>query len=130
MNGKLPTVTGLTLEENVSSAPVLDMGQEIIRPLSNPIQPKGPLRILRGNLAPGGAVAKITGNEGVSFTGKALVFDREEHLLRELTAGKIRPKENTVLVVRYEGPKGGPGMVGFYQDKSLGANFVSPPCLV
>lgn len=111
MNGKTPTVTGFTLEENVSSAPVLDDKQDLIRPLENPILPRGPLRILHGNLAPGGAVAKITGNEGESFTGRAMVFDREENLYQRLVSGSIKPKENTVLVVRYEGPKGGPGMV-------------------
>lgn len=111
MNGDIPTVTGKTLRENVENAPVLD-NQDIIRPLSNPIKETGHIRILKGNLATGGAVAKITGKEGKRFTGKALVFDSEEGLIAKLEKGEIHPDESTVLCVRYEGPKGGPGMVG------------------
>uniref|UniRef100_A0A8H7NH83 dihydroxy-acid dehydratase n=1 Tax=Bionectria ochroleuca TaxID=29856 RepID=A0A8H7NH83_BIOOC len=86
------------------------MGQEIIRSLSNPIKSSGHIEILRGNIAPGGAVAKITGKEGLHFEGKARVFDKEEFLCTALDKGKIPHDENIVLVVRYEGPKGGPGM--------------------
>lgn len=111
INGNILTVTGKTLKENVNSAPSLDPGQDIIRPLSNPIKATGHIRILRGNLAPGGAVAKITGKEGKLFVGKARVYDGEEALIFSLEKGEIRPEENTVLCVRYEGPKGGPGMV-------------------
>lgn len=111
INGNILTVTGKTLKENVESAPSLDPGQDIIRPLSNPIKATGHIRILKGNLAPGGAVAKITGKEGKLFVGKARVYNGEEALISSLEKGEIHPEENTVLCVRYEGPKGGPGMV-------------------
>lgn len=111
LDGTLPTVTGLSLAANVSDWPSLDPGQSIIRPLSNPIKPSGHIRVLRGNFAPGGAVAKITGKEGLTFTGRARTFDKEATLNAALAAGSIRADEgNLVLVVRYEGPKGGPGM--------------------
>ena len=110
LDGSIPTVTGNTLAENVSGFPSLPQDQVIIRPLSNPIKSSGHLQILRGNLAPGGAVAKITGKEGTKFTGKALVFDKEVQLDAALNAGAIPYGENLVLIVRYEGPKGGPGM--------------------
>ncbi|TGZ80689.1 dihydroxy-acid and 6-phosphogluconate dehydratase [Ascodesmis nigricans] len=110
INGDIPTVTGKTLRENVANAPVLDPQQDMIRPLSNPIKETGHIRILRGNLAPGGAVAKITGKEGRRFTGKAWVFDREEDLIAKLQNRDIDPEESVVLCVRYEGPVGGPGM--------------------
>ena len=110
LNGNIPTVTGFTLAQNVAKAPVLDPGQKIIRPLDDPIKATGHIEILRGNIAPGGAVAKITGKEGELFTGKALVFNKEHELNDALNAGKIPKGENLVLVVRYEGPKGGPGM--------------------
>ncbi|KAF4452244.1 dihydroxy-acid dehydratase [Fusarium albosuccineum] len=110
LRGDLMTVTGKTLAENVESWPSLSQGQEVIRYLDNPIKSTGHIEILRGNLAPGGAVAKITGKEGVSFTGKARVFNKERALCAALDAGQIPRDENIVLVVRYEGPKGGPGM--------------------
>lgn len=110
INGSIPTVTGHTLAENIASFPSLPQDQTIIRPLSNPIKATGHLQILRGNLAPGGAVAKITGKEGLVFTGKAMVFNKEHELNVALSAGKIPHGENLVLIVRYEGPKGGPGM--------------------
>ncbi|PVH72301.1 putative mitochondrial dihydroxy acid dehydratase [Cadophora sp. DSE1049] len=110
MDGSALTVTGKTLAENVESWPSLPQGQEIIHSLDNPIKSSGHLEILRGNIAPGGAVAKITGKEGLRFTGKARVFDKEHELTRALNQGKISSDENLVLVVRYEGPKGGPGM--------------------
>jgi dihydroxy-acid dehydratase len=113
VNGDILTVTGKTLRENCESAPSLDLGQDIIRPLSNPIKSCGHLRILRGNLAPGGAVAKITGKEGRVFVGKVRVYDGEPALISSLEAGEIGPDETMVLCVRYEGPKGGPGMVSF-----------------
>ncbi|GIX49242.1 MAG: dihydroxy-acid dehydratase [Candidatus Tectimicrobiota bacterium] len=108
LHGDCLTVTGQTLAENLRPLPGLRPGQEIIRPLSAPIKETGHIRILRGNLAPGGAVAKITGKEGLSFTGPAHVFDAEEEMLRALERGEIRKGE--VIVIRYEGPKGGPGM--------------------
>ncbi|RHZ66372.1 putative mitochondrial dihydroxy acid dehydratase [Aspergillus thermomutatus] len=110
LDGDIPTITGKTLAENVASFPSLPQDQVIIRPLDNPIKATGHLQILRGNLAPGGAVAKITGKEGTKFTGKARVFDKECQLNDALTQGKIPRGENLVLIVRYEGPKGGPGM--------------------
>lgn len=110
LDGTAITITGQTLAQNVESWPSLKQDQVIIRPLSNPIKPTGHLEVLYGNLAPGGAVAKITGKEGMRFTGKARVFNKEVELDRALNKGEIPRTENLVLVVRYEGPKGGPGM--------------------
>ncbi|KAI9673575.1 MAG: hypothetical protein M1817_002211 [Caeruleum heppii] len=110
LNGAIPTVTGYTLAENIASFPSLPQDQVIIRPLSNPIKSSGHIQVLRGNLAPGGAVAKITGKEGTRFTGKAMVFDKENALDYALNKGLIPRTENLVIIVRYEGPKGGPGM--------------------
>ena len=110
LDGGIPTVTGKTLAENIEPYPSLPQDQVIIRPLNNPIKPTGHIEILRGNLAPGGAVAKITGKEGIRFTGKARVFDKESKLSAALSAGAIPRDEKLVLVVRYEGPRGGPGM--------------------
>ncbi|KAK2810860.1 hypothetical protein FQN50_002683 [Emmonsiellopsis sp. PD_5] len=110
LDGDIPTVTGKTLAENIASHPSLPQDQVIIHPLSNPIKATGHLQILKGNLAPGGAVAKITGKEGTKFTGKARVFSKEHELNSALAKGEIPRGENLVLIVRYEGPKGGPGM--------------------
>ncbi|MCJ1398619.1 hypothetical protein MMC11_001819 [Xylographa trunciseda] len=110
LDGDIPTVTGKTLAQNIEPFPSLPQDQVIIRPLSNPIKASGHLQILKGNLAPGGAVAKITGKEGIRFTGTARVFDKETQLDAALNKGEIKPGENLVLIVRYEGPKGGPGM--------------------
>ncbi|KAI1378473.1 dihydroxy-acid dehydratase [Hypoxylon crocopeplum] len=110
INGNVPTVTGRTLAENVADWPSLPPDQKIIRPLSDPIKETGHIRILRGNFAPEGAVAKITGKEGLSFTGKARVFNKEHELDDALSRGEIPRDENLVLIVRYEGPRGGPGM--------------------
>ncbi|KAK7190670.1 dihydroxy-acid dehydratase [Paraphaeosphaeria sporulosa] len=110
LNGDIPTVTGKTLKENIEPYPSLPQDQVIIRPLNNPIKKTGHIEILRGNLAPLGAVAKITGKEGLLFKGKALVFDKEHELDAALNKGTIPRGENVVVVVRYEGPKGGPGM--------------------
>jgi dihydroxy-acid dehydratase len=111
IDGSIMTVTGKTLAENVQDWPSLDPGQQIIRPLSNPIKSSGHIRILRGNMAPGGAVAKITGKEGLSFSGKARVFNKEHELDTALATGSIKKDDgNLVVIVRYEGPKGGPGM--------------------
>jgi dihydroxy-acid dehydratase len=108
LNGDCMTVTGKTLRENLAALPGLPEGQEIVHPLSNPIKPTGHLQILRGNLAPEGAVAKITGKEGLVFTGPARVYDSEEDMLRGLENKEIG--KGDVIVIRYEGPKGGPGM--------------------
>lgn len=110
LDGDIPTVTGKTLAENVASFPSLSQDQVIIRPLSNPIKSTGHLQILRGNLAPEGAVAKITGKEGTKFTGIARVFNKEYELDLALGRGEIPHSPKMVLIVRYEGPKGGPGM--------------------
>ncbi|WP_417750039.1 dihydroxy-acid dehydratase [Rosistilla oblonga] len=108
ITGDCMTVTGKTLGENLADVPDLDPGQEIIRPLDKPIKASGHIRILRGNLAPEGAVAKITGKEGLLFTGTARCFDSEEEMLTALEEKKI--VKGDVVIIRYEGPKGGPGM--------------------
>lgn len=108
MHGDCLTVTGKTLKENLKGAKPYPPKQQVIRPLANPIKKDGHLVILYGNLAPTGAVAKISGKEGVRFTGKARVFHSEETALKEILDGGI--KKGDVIVIRYEGPKGGPGM--------------------
>ena len=109
LHGDCLTVTGKTMAENLANLDTsYPEGQEIIRPLDNPIKKDSHLRILYGNLAPGGAVAKITGKEGNSFTGSACVFDCEEDAMAAILDGKI--KDGNVIVIRREGPKGGPGM--------------------
>ncbi|MEJ2155166.1 MAG: dihydroxy-acid dehydratase [Desulfobacteraceae bacterium] len=108
LNGGCLTVTGRTVAENLMGLPPLSQGQHIIRPLNRPVHPRGHIQILRGNLAPDGAVAKITGKEGLTFSGPANVFDSEEEMLTALEAGKIN--KGDVVIIRYEGPKGGPGM--------------------
>jgi dihydroxy-acid dehydratase len=108
LHGDCLTVTGKTLAENLANVADLAQGQDIIRPLENPIKTSGHLQIMWGNLAPQGAVAKITGKEGTQFTGTAKVFDSEEEMLAALEAKKI--SSGDVIIIRYEGPKGGPGM--------------------
>ena len=108
INGSCLTVTGKTVAENLADVPGLSEGQEVLRPLSDPIKETGHIQILRGNLAPDGAVAKITGKEGLVFTGTARVYDSEEEMLAGLEAGEIQ--KGDVIVIRFEGPKGGPGM--------------------
>ncbi len=108
LTGDCMTVTGKTLAENLADLPGLSEGQEIIRPISDPIKKTGHLCILRGNLAPDGAVAKITGKEGLAFTGPARVYDSEEDMLKGLENKEIQ--KGDVVIIRYEGPKGGPGM--------------------
>lgn len=108
MDGSCMTVTGKTLAENLESVPDLKSGQTIIAPVSKPIKESGHIRILRGSLAPGAAVAKITGKEGLQFSGPAKCYDSEEEMLKSLEDGGIA--KGDVVVIRYEGPKGGPGM--------------------
>ena len=108
LNGDCLTVTGKTVRENLKDAPGLKAGQDIVRPLSNPLKATGHIQILKGNLAPEGAVAKITGKEGERFSGPAKVFDSEEEILVALEEKAIG--KGDVIVIRYEGPKGGPGM--------------------
>jgi dihydroxy-acid dehydratase len=110
IDGSGITVTGKTLKENLENAPSFPADQDIIRPLSNPIKKTGHIQILRGNLAPGGCVGKITGKEGLRFVGNAKVYDAEDDFITALEAGEIKQGEKTVVVIRYEGPKGGPGM--------------------
>jgi dihydroxy-acid dehydratase len=108
LHGDCLTVTGKTLRENVQDLPGLTPIQKIVQPLHSPIKTTGHIQILKGNLAPEGAVAKITGKEGLRFEGPANVFDSEEEMLHALERGEI--KKGDVIVIRYEGPKGGPGM--------------------
>lgn len=108
LHGDCLTVTGKTLEENLKDVPSLAEGQQVIRPLDNPIKKTGHLRILYGNLSPTGAVAKITGKEGLRFQGPARVFESEFDANKGIAEGKV--KKGDVVVIRYEGPKGGPGM--------------------
>jgi len=109
LHGDCLTVTGKTVAENLESAADLDFDdQKIIRPISDPVKATGHLRILYGNLAPGGSVAKITGKEGEKFTGPARVFDGEKNLIAGISDGKVQ--HGDVIVIRNEGPKGAPGM--------------------
>jgi dihydroxy-acid dehydratase len=108
MDGDCMTVTGKTLAENLATSKGLAPGQKIIQPVESPLKKTGHITILHGNLAPGSAVAKITGKEGSKFSGPARVFDSEEAMLAALEQGGI--KRGDVVIIRYEGPKGGPGM--------------------
>jgi dihydroxy-acid dehydratase len=108
IDGSCLTCTGKTLGENLESLPGVKEGQKVIVPFSRPIKATGHLQILYGNLAPDGAVAKITGKEGESFTGTARCFDSEEASIAALQKNQV--KKGEVIVIRYEGPKGGPGM--------------------
>jgi dihydroxy-acid dehydratase len=108
IHGDCVTVTGKTLRDNLNNLPGLSAGQTIVRPLSNPLKPTGHIQILKGDLAPEGAIAKITGKEGLRFSGPAKVYDSEEEMLRGLERKEI--EKGDVIVIRYEGPKGGPGM--------------------
>lgn len=112
IDGSGMTVTGKTLRENVEQAPDFPPDQDLIRPLSDPIKKSGHIQILRGSLAPGGAVGKITGKEGLRFVGRAKVYDAEDDFIEALERGEIKKGVKTVVVIRYEGPKGGPGMPG------------------
>ena len=102
------TVTGKTLAENLRNAPDYPPGQDVVRSFDNPVKADSHLVVLYGNLAPGGAVAKISGKEGLRFEGRAIVFESEEKALQAILDGTI--KKGHVIVIRYEGPKGGPGM--------------------
>ncbi|MGH8267488.1 MAG: dihydroxy-acid dehydratase, partial [Steroidobacteraceae bacterium] len=108
LHGECPTVTGRTMRQNLENTPMYMTDQQIIRPLSDPLKKDSHLVVLRGNLAPEGAVAKVTGKEGELFRGRARVFDGEERATRAILAGQVRAGD--VVVIRYEGPRGGPGM--------------------
>ena len=132
ITGKGMTVTGQTLAENLKTAPDFPSDQTIIRPFSNPIKKTGHIQILRGSLAPGGCVGKITGKEGMRFVGKAKVFDSEDDMVLALERGAIRKGEKTVVVIRYEGPKGGPGMPEMLKPSSaiMGAGLGKDVALI
>jgi dihydroxy-acid dehydratase len=117
LDGSCMTVTGKTLAENLRDLPGLAAGQQIVRPLSDPIKASGHIQILRGSLAPDGAVAKITGKEGLQFSGPAQVFDSEEDMVAAAEQGRVRA--GSVIVIRYEGPKGGPGMPEMLSPTSI-----------
>ncbi|KAF8501113.1 dihydroxy-acid/6-phosphogluconate dehydratase [Russula emetica] len=123
IDGNNMTVTGRTLGENLErwthEHGELSSEQDVIRPLESPIKETGHIRVLTGNLAPGGAIAKITGKEGFGFTGKARVFDSEEEFVHAVEGGSIKKGEKTVIVLRYLGPKGGPGMPEMLKPTSL-----------
>jgi dihydroxy-acid dehydratase len=108
LDGSCLTVTGKTIAENLRDVPGLATGQRVIVPIETPIKESGHIRIMRGNFCPDGAVAKITGKEGLVFTGSAQCYDSEEEMLTGFEAGKIKGGE--VIIIRYEGPQGGPGM--------------------
>ena len=108
LHGDCLTVTGKTVAENLRDVKPYPPGQDVVRPLSNPIKADSHLRVLYGNLAPGGALAKISGKEGLAFSGKAIVFEGEEKALDAILAGRVKPGH--VVVIRNEGPVGGPGM--------------------
>ncbi|PLR77229.1 dihydroxy-acid dehydratase [Bacillus sp. V3-13] len=108
LDGSCLTVTGKTLAENLAEAPDLADGQKVIYPVSEPLKPAGPLVVLSGNLAPSGAVAKVSGLKVKKLTGPAKVFDDEPSATEAVMNGEIQAGD--VLVIRYEGPKGGPGM--------------------
>lgn len=108
LHGQCLTVTGKTVAENLATVKPYSQDQDVVRPFSNPVKADSHLRILRGNLAPEGAVAKISGKEGNSFTGKAIVYESEEESLQGILNGEV--KDGNVIVIRNEGPRGGPGM--------------------
>lgn len=130
LHGDCMTVTGKTLAENLSNVPDLLAEQGVIRDLDNPIKPTGHIRILHGNLAENGAVAKITGKEGTKFTGSARVFDGETAANNGIANGEV--KKGDVVVIRYAGPKGGPGMPEMLKPTAaiMGAGLGSDVALI
>lgn len=132
LDGSGMTVTGKTLKENVANVPDFPANQDIIRPVSNPIKSTGHICILRGSLAPGGSVGKITGKEGTIFTGNARCFDAEDLFVEALERGEIKKGEKTVVIIRYEGPKGGPGMPEMLKPSSaiMGAGLGNDVALI
>ena len=132
ITGSGMTVTGETLAKNLEKAPEFPSAQNIIRPLSKPIKSTGHIQILRGSLAPGGCVGKITGKEGTIFEGRARVFDSEDEMVAALEAGSIKKGTKSVVIIRYEGPKGGPGMPEMLKPSSalMGAGLGGDVALV
>jgi dihydroxy-acid dehydratase len=132
IDGSTMSVTGKTLAQNVENVPSMPANQKIIRPLSDPIKKTGHIQILRGSLAPGGSVGKITGKEGLKFVGKAKVYNAEDEFITALERGEIKKGEKTVVVIRYEGPKGGPGMPEMLKPSSaiMGAGLGNDVALI
>lgn len=132
LDGSQMTVTGQTLAKNVEAYPDMPDSQKILRPFNNPIKPTGHLQILRGTLSPGGSVGKITGKEGLVFRGKARVFDAEDDFVTALEANEIKKEDKTVVVIRYCGPKGGPGMPEMLKPSSalMGAGLGHSAALI
>lgn len=132
IDGSGMTVTGETLKQNLDKLPDFDADQKIIRPFSDPIKSTGHIQILRGSLAPGGSVGKITGKEGTVFTGKARVFDAEDDFVDALERNEIKKEDKTVVVIRYCGPKGGPGMPEMLKPSSalMGAGLGNSCALI
>ena len=130
INGDTITVTGQSMGDNLETTPRLQENQKVIFPINEPIKKTGHIQILYGNLAPEGSVAKITGKEGLKFVGNAKVFDSEEEMLNGLEKGAIKAKD--VVVIRYEGPKGGPGMPEMLTPTSaiMGAGLGSDVALI
>jgi dihydroxy-acid dehydratase len=132
IDGSIKTVTGRTLAENLEKVKGFPADQRIIRPVSNPIKKTGHIQILRGSLAPGGSVGKITGKEGLRFKGAARVFDSEDDFIAALERDEIKKGKKTVIVIRYEGPKGAPGMVEMLKPSSaiMGAGLGQDVALI
>ena len=130
LQGDCLTITGKTLAENVADLPGLREGQGLIRPVAEPIKPNGHIQILTGNLAPEGAVGKITGKEGTYFKGRANVFDSEQAMMDAFKDGNIQ--KGDVVVIRYVGPKGGPGMPEMLQPTAaiMGAGLGQDVALI
>jgi dihydroxy-acid dehydratase len=124
------TVTGKTIAENLANIPNLVENQKVIVPIETPIKPNGHLQILYGNLAENGCVAKITGKEGEFFEGPAVVFDGEEDVIEGIAKGKVA--KGSVVVIRYEGPKGAPGMPEMLKPTSaiVGAGLAKDVALI
>jgi dihydroxy-acid dehydratase len=130
IDGSCLTVTGKTVAENLAALPGLKAGQKIIHPLDKPLKATGHIRIMRGNLCPDGAVAKITGKEGLQFSGKAICFDSEEDMIVAMQQKKIA--KGHVVIIRYEGPQGGPGMPEMLTPTSaiIGAGLAADVALI
>ncbi|CCU82493.1 unnamed protein product [Blumeria hordei] len=132
IDGSGITVTGKSLAQNLENWPEFPLDQVIIRPLSNPMKETGHIQILRGSLAPGGSVGKITGKEGLRFVGKAKCYDAEDDFIVSLERGELKKGEKIVVVIRYEGPKGGPGMPEMLKPSSaiMGAGLGQDVALI
>lgn len=132
ISGDGMTVTGQTLSKNLETAPDFPSDQTIIRPLNAPIKKTGHIQILRGSLAPGGCVGKITGKEGMRFSGKAKVYDSEDDMILALEQGALKKGEKNVVIIRYEGPRGGPGMPEMLKPSSaiMGAGLGQDVALI